>query len=381
MLIKGEIMPSLKNFSQLFDKVREGDIETYNTLKLLDIGLGTTLSNSDSKETFASVLIQSPTNEMFNDLMNKTLNENGPGYLSAVLIDLFKTEYNKGSYNDFVSGEVKSLFQQAFEGSHSWAVEATYDAYKYCASIELAYESGLPNELPSLSQIYSWSYRTDSVAEKELSKSISTANQHSHIYLREWMDSNQGEKPIIFDYISRDKDEMISRIDYFENKYEDFDVNSVVGSHSLLTSLIEENNIRSAIELHEKGYIDINRPFSPEEAERVTYHANNLISRLSSYTNNETFKHSIFEELLSQESGQPLKERSEHIKKESINSFLDYVKAIDSTKFIIGDNVDKGFMASEIELLSDVKDQADFIMFNNMVRKDFEPKVKKPSFK
>lgn len=381
MLIKGDIMPSLKNFSQLFDKVREGDIETYNTLKLLDIGLDTTLSNSDSKETFASVLIQSPTNEMFNDLMNKTLNENGPGYLSAVLIDLFKTEYNNGSYNDFVSGEVKSLFQQAFEGGHSWAVEATYDAYKYCASIELAYEAGLPNELPSLSQIYSWSYRTGSVAEKELSKSISTANQHSHIYLREWMDSNQGEKPIIFDYISRDKDEMISRIDYFENKYEDFDVNSVVGSHSLLTSLIEENNIRSAIELHEKGYIDINRPFSPEEAERVTYHANNLISRLSSYTNNETFKHSIFEELLSQESGQPLKERSEHIKKESINSFLDYVKAIDSTKFIIGDNVDKGFMASEIELLSDVKDQADFIMFNNMVRKDFEPKVKKPSFK
>lgn len=374
-------MPSLKNFSQLFDKVREGDIETYNTLKLLDIGLDTTLSNSDSKETFASVLIQSPTNEMFNDLMNKTLNENGPGYLSAVLIDLFKTEYNNGSYNDFVSGEVKSLFQQAFEGGHSWAVEATYDAYKYCASIELAYEAGLPNELPSLSQIYSWSYRTGSVAEKELSKSISTANQHSHIYLREWMDSNQGEKPIIFDYISRDKDEMISRIDYFENKYEDFDVNSVVGSHSLLTSLIEENNIRSAIELHEKGYIDINRPFSPEEAERVTYHANNLISRLSSYTNNETFKHSIFEELLSQEPGQPLKERSEHIKKESINNFLDYVKAIDSTKFIIGDNVDKGFMASEIELLSDVKDQADFIMFNNMVRKDFEPKVKKPSFK
>lgn len=374
-------MPSLKNFSELFDKVRTGDIETYNILKLLDIGLDTTLSNSDSKETFASALIQSPTNTMFNDLMNKTLNEKGPGYLSSVLIDLFTTEYGKGAYNDFVSGEVKSLFQQAFEGGNSWAVEAAYDAYSYCASIEQSYEAGLPKDLPSLSEINSWSYRTGPDAEKELSKSISIVNQHSHIYLREWMESIQGEKPIIFDFIARDKGEMIPRIDYFENKYEDFDVNAIVGSHSLLTSLIEENNIRSVIELHEKGYIDINRPFSPEEAERVTCHANILISKLSSYTNNESLRHSIFEELINKEPGEPLKERSEHINVENITNFIDYVKAIDNTKFIIGDNVDRGFMASEIQMLNDVKDQADFIMFNNMVRKDFEPKAKNPYFK
>lgn len=374
-------MPSLKNFSELFDKVRTGDIETYNILKLLDIGLDTTLSNSDSKETFASALIQSPTNKMFNDLMNKTINEKGPGYLSAVLIDLFQTEYGKGAYNDFASGEVKSLFQQAFEGGHSWAVDAAYDAYSYCTSIERFHEAGLPKDLPSLSEIYSWSYRTGPDVEKELSKSISIVNQHSHIYLREWMESIQGEKPIIFDFISRDKDEMMSRIDYFENKYEEFDVNTIVGSHSLLTSLIEENNIRSAIELHEKGYIDINRPFSPEEAERVAYHANILISKFSSYTNNESLKHSIFEELINKEPGEPLKERSEHIKVENITNFIDYVKAIDNTKFIIGDNVDRGFMASEIQMLNDVKDQADFIMFNNMVRKDFEPKTKNPSLK
>lgn len=374
-------MPSLKNFSQLFDKVRSGDEETYNTLKLLDIALDTTLSNTDSRETFASVLIQNPKSQMFNDLVNKTMNENGPGHLAAVFIDLFKTEYGKGAYNDLASGEVKSLFQQAFEGSYSWAVQAAYESYSYCASINLSEQAGLPKELPSLAQVYSWSYNRSLESEQELSKSISIASQNSHFYLKEWMTSIEGEKPIAFDFISREPSEMLNRIDYLENKYIDFNLNSVVGSHSLLTSLIEENNIKGALELHEKGYLDINRPFTQNESEKISYHANILVSKMSSYTNNDYFKGSIFEELSGKAHGEPLVERGEHIKAEDIKNFIDYVRIIDNTKFILSSNMDRNFMAAEKNTLSDIKDQADFIMFNDMIRKDFNPKSKRPSLK
>lgn len=373
-------MPSLKNFSQLFDKVKAGNVDTYNTLKSLDIALDTTLLTSDSKETFISALIQSPNSEMFHDLFNSTLKQNGPRHTIELLTDMFQSSEGKGVYQDLSSGETKSLFQQAFEGGQPWAVQDSYENYRFCASEPGAFQWGLPAELPGLSQVYGWTLNSQTSATN-FNDIILSANMNSNYSLKEWTTSEHEGKPVIFDFIARDESDVMSRVDYFENKYEDFDVNKPVGAHSVLTALIENNNLREALKLHEKGYLDITRDFTSEESERVAEHGNILISKMTDYTTRAPFKGSIFEELLNRESSEAIAERPEHIKASDVTNFLDYVKAIDETKFILSKDIDRNFMASEINQLISIKDQADFISFNEMVRKDFNPKSSKPSLK
>lgn len=373
-------MPSLKNFSQLFDKVKAGDADTYNALKALDIALDTTLLTSDSRETFISALIQSPNSEMFHDLWNRTIQQKGSRYISELFTDMFQSSEGKGVYQDLSSGETKSLFQQAFEGGQPWAVQDSYENYRFCASTQGAFQWGLPAELPGLSQVYEWTLSSKTSATN-FNDIISSANMNSSYSLKEWTTSEHEGKPIILDFIARDESEVMSRIDYFENKYEDFDVNKPIGGHSVLTSLIENNNLKEALKMHEKGYLDITRDFTPEESARVVEHGNILISKMTDYTNRVPFKSSIFEELLNRESNDQFIERPEQIKASDVKNFLDYVKAIDNTKFILSNDIDRNFMASEINQLTSIKDQADFISFNEMVRQDFNPRSNRFSLK
>lgn len=373
-------MPSLNNFSQLFDKVKAGDVDTYNALKSLDIALDTTLLTSDSKETFISALIQSPTSEMFHDLWNITSKQKGSNYISELLVDMFQSSEGKGVYKDLSSGETKSLFQQAFEGGQPWAVQDSYENYRFCASTRGSFEWGLPAQLPSLSQVYDWTLSSHT-SVSNFNDIISSANINTSYSLKDWTTSEHEGKPIIFDFIARDEAEVMPRIDFFEKRYEDFDVNKPIGSNSVLTALIENDNLKEAIKLHEKGYLDITRDFTIEESQRVVDHGNILISKMTDYTTRAPYKNSIFEELLNQESSQPITERPEHIKASDVKNFLDYVKAIDNTKFILSADIDENFMASEIKHLTSIKDQADFISFNEMVRQDFNPKSNRPAMK
>jgi len=373
-------MPSLNNFSQLFDKVKAGDVDTYKALRSLDIALDTILLTTDSRETFVSALIQSSNPEMFHDLWDKTSKQHGPEHISSMLIDMFQSSEGKGVYKDLSSGETKSLFQQAFEGGQPWAVQESYESYRFCASTRGSLQWGLPTQLPSLSQVYDWTLSSNTSATN-LNDIISSANMNTSYSLKEWISSEHEGKPIILDFIARDASEAMSRIDYFENRYPDFDVNKPVGAHSVLTALIENNNLKEALKLHEKGYLDITRDFTPEESERVAEHGNILISKMTGYTNRVPFKGSIFEELLNRESNEDITERPEHVKASDVKNFLDYVKVIDNTKFILSNDIDRNFMASQINQLTSVKDQADFISFNEMVRQDFNPKSNRPTMK
>lgn len=373
-------MKNLKEFSQLYDEVKNGNKEVYEQLKLLGVGLDTIINTSHTKETFASALIQSEDKAMFNDLWHHTAINNGQGYLGGVLIKLFLTDENNGTFKNLSSNESESLFQKAFEGGQPWAVQASYDSYSYCASMD-GHLFGLPKELPTLHDVYNWAISYNDTPPENITNMISIANRETHFYLKDWQSSINNERPIIFDFITRNEDEIKDRIDYIENKYDDFNINNIIGSHSILTALIENNHIKAAIKLHEKGYLDISRSFTNEESQRVAEHANNLITRMINLNHNESNTNSAFAELLDKAYGEPIKKISEHIKADDIKNLSDYIKIIDNTKYSVHPDIDKGFLSTELNTLSSVKDQADFFMFNEMVRKDFNPKNNIPSLK
>lgn len=405
-------METLTNLYELYDKVRDGDRDVCEALIALGVGLETKVSYDGIKESFVSAVIQSPLKESFDHLIKSSLEKYGEDTLNNITHRLLTSsdKHNTGVYKDDNENFSASLFQKAFEGGQPWAVQEVYELYYYSK----AQNPSINVELPNIKQINEW-LSSPLVKPENTAEILKTVFSQNYIKYSELTNTSikirtnineppkfkEDLKPIIFDLIMLDKniDNIESRIDIIENKYLDFDINSVYGkSRSLLVEYILNDSLREIPELNKRLGLDINRNFNEEEAKVVTSHFNKVLesaNQVAAVENERDLNILLYNDLLSQRTLSGKKEPRE-TKILNINEPFDvnnpiknlyqYISALDNlhitpnqqAKDLLTELTQNQKRIPIIERLENLKEQSTILMMVGDVQ---PPRTKTPSLR
>ena len=405
-------MEPLTNLYELYDKVRDGDREVCEALMVLGVGLETKVSYDSVRETFASAIIQSPLRESFDHLIKNSLEKFGENELNDVTHRLLTSseKHNTGVYKDDNENVSISLFQKAFEGGQPWAVQEVYELYYYSK----AQNPSINIELPNIKQISEW-LTHPLVKPENTAEILKTVFSQNYISFSELTNTsikvrhNMGEspkfkedlKPIIFDLICLDKniDNIENRVDAIENKYLDFNINTVYGkSRSLLVAFILNDNLKDIPQLNKRLGLDMNRNFNEEEAKVITSHFNKVLksaNEVAAVENERDLNVLLYNDLLANRS--PFFERDLAKTKilninepfdinNPIKNLYEYISALDNLhlsssqeyKDLLTKLMEDKKTIPAIERLENLKEQTTVLMMAGEVQ---PPRTKSPSLR
>lgn len=398
-------MEPLKNLYELYDKVRNGDKNIYDTLRNLGVGLETKVSYDDIQEFFISAVIQSPLKESFDELMKSGLDRLGEKEFNDVVnrFLISSDKPNTGVLREERENSSVSLFQKAFEGGQPWAVQDVYELYYYSKS----QDPSIKVELPNIKEISEWlqSPLVNPENTGDILKTVFAQNYITFSELTNTISKTQGYmfdapevienvKPVIIEllYLDKNIDNIENRVDAIERKYLDFDINSIYGnSRSLLVEFILDDNLRGLPEINKRLGLDMNRNFNESESLAVTRHFNSLLNSANQVAaiENETdigvllsdkfsgsYKDFTAPKILN--INEPFSESNR------IKNFYDYISALDNLKvFTNQDSQDLLTQLSQkpipqLERINDLKEQTKILM---MIGEVEPPRTKSPSFR